>query len=102
MTPYVKGYKFSMQKAASLLGVEPDNSVLFKGVRAFRKLLDPDAYIRITGALPIGQTKGIIFLVVLDEDYDLEALKQRSLPPLHPSLQWSMPVLDELGIWKSI
>ncbi|KAF8868073.1 hypothetical protein CPB84DRAFT_1756851 [Gymnopilus junonius] len=71
---FVKGYRFSEKSALTV----------------FRDLLDREAYLKIVAAFPPGQQKDIVFVVVLDESPDEEALKQRPLAPLHPSLKQAM------------
>lgn len=99
---FVKGYQLSEKKVASVLELEPGATLpLFSALTVFRDLLDREAYLRIVAAFPPGQQKSAVLVVVLDESPDEEALKQRPLAPLHPSLKEAMSILDGPAIWES-
>lgn len=106
MVIYVKGFEFSVRKAAPKLGFTMDDFPIFDAMDSFRERVSREAYLRIDlghrvndeGAVVKG--KDPLFIMVVDDDYDLQELKNRPLPTLHPDLKWAMPTLDGPFIYK--
>lgn len=106
MKTFVKGYELNDEKVGSAFGfdglAEPRNVDVH--VRAIAKTaLDDEAYEALAVARRMDDKGKVVFVLVLDDDDDLEKLRERPLPnPLHPSIEKIMVVLDGPDVYNTI
>lgn len=93
VSAYVKGYEVSEEKATTIVNCGESSVVVI--LRSFRQVAARDAYLTIKLCRPIGNPEKEVFVIVIDEDNDLQKLRERPSPILHPDLLWAMPMLEE-------
>ncbi|KIJ38202.1 hypothetical protein M422DRAFT_259106 [Sphaerobolus stellatus SS14] len=105
--PFVKGYEFNDEKIGSAF--EFDGLALPRKVDSIvnlilRTVLDDEGYEALAVGNRVDHDDGrSVFILVLDDDDDLEKLKERPLPkPLHWSIERIMLVLDGPHVYKPI
>ncbi|KIJ41520.1 hypothetical protein M422DRAFT_255428 [Sphaerobolus stellatus SS14] len=103
LAPFVKGYAFSDAKLASKFKFDPsDRGKANICVDAILKTALPDdAYVSVTPGY-LDDKQEIVAVIILDDDFDKERLQKKPLPPLDPSIERIMEVLDGPGVWEKL
>ncbi|KIJ38204.1 hypothetical protein M422DRAFT_259108 [Sphaerobolus stellatus SS14] len=104
---FVKGYEFNDEKIGSAFefdGLAQPHRVESLVDTILRTALDDDGYEALAVGNRVDHDDGrSVFILVLDDDYDLEKLKERPLPKLlHWSVERIMLVLDGPHVYKPI
>jgi hypothetical protein len=93
---FIKGYEISTSKIAQLFG---ENNVNVAIRYIVRDKLNRDGFLYVAcGSKP---EKGVTYtlVIVLDQDNDLEALKERELGDIDPSIIGASSVLEGPDVW---
>jgi hypothetical protein len=99
MPLYIKGFEISRDKLAAV--IEPSKiEVAIEAV--IEECLDREGFKYMACGLREGPEASWALVVVLDDDYDEETLRQRPLGELHSSVLWVMDVLEGPKVWERV
>jgi hypothetical protein len=94
---FIKGFEISRSKVADVFGASKVDAVIR---HVIREDLDRDGFKYLAcGSRPDDEdTRPIV--IVLDDDDDLEALKQRPLGDVDPSIRRVQVILEGPDVWE--
>ncbi|KIJ46952.1 hypothetical protein M422DRAFT_29128 [Sphaerobolus stellatus SS14] len=103
LAPFVKGYAFSDEKIGSTFAFDASDKLEVNVITTLiiKTVIDEDAYLSLTTAYIIGTPKRLVVVIALDDDGDKERLMKKPLPPLHPSLERILDVLDGPDVYET-
>ncbi|KIJ46956.1 hypothetical protein M422DRAFT_249701 [Sphaerobolus stellatus SS14] len=103
LAPFVTGYAFSDEKIGSLFAFDASNQARVDVITTLiiQTVLDEDGYLSLTTAYTIATPKRLVVVIALDDDGDKERLMKKPLPPLHPSLERILDVLDGPDVYET-
>jgi hypothetical protein len=100
---YIKGFAINRQKIADFFTIEPNSplegSAIHETIRWLER--DRDGFMFIACGIKPDQPHRML-VIVLDEDYDEDALRGRPTKPFSPSLTAVFPVVDGPDVWERV
>jgi hypothetical protein len=94
---YIKGFGISRSKVADVFGSSKVDNVIR---HVIMEDLDRDGFKYLACGTRHGHEATEPLVIVLDDDDDLEALKQRPLGDVHPSIRRVEVILEGPDVWE--
>ncbi|PPQ85924.1 hypothetical protein CVT25_014801 [Psilocybe cyanescens] len=102
LKPFVRGYAFDREKIGAVFEFDhlkdPSKVLSIIGF-VLERIVNSEADVALTVVYKPGAENEMLSVIVIDDDFDEEKLKNRPMRPLHPELDQYMNILTGPCVW---